>query len=513
MGLNLASVLTDSAAREPDRTALRFMGVELSYAQMEEASARAATLFRESGLERGDRVALMLPNVPDFVTAYFGALRAGVTVVPFSPLLKDSEVAYILDDCEAKALIAFEDFLGPARAGAKQAGLDRVWASTRPDGDTQGLELFAGAVWSSEPFADTVQTEAGEVAVVLYTSGTTGAPKGACLTHANMTLNVLAFTEVAGAVADDVLMAALPLFHSFGQTCVMNTAFRLGATVSLIPRFEPEPVLDAIVSDRVSIFAGVPAMYAALMAAQRQPRDVSTLRECFGGGSGVPVEIIREFEQQFGAPLFEGYGLSETSPMACMNRIDSPLPGSIGTPLWGVEMKIVDDQLEELAPGEVGEVAIRGHCVMAGYLNRPEATAEAITEDGWLLSGDLGRMDEEGHFFIVDRKKELIIRGGENVYPREIEEVLHQHPAVAFAAVVGVEDERLGEEVAALVQLNPGGSAEPAELIDFVKERLAAYKYPRHLAIVDELPLGASGKVLKKEIDTDAALQAAVPAP
>jgi long-chain acyl-CoA synthetase len=291
----------------------------------------------------------------------------------------------------------------------------------------------------------------------------------------------------------------------------MNTAFKLGATIVLVPRFEPDVVLDTIAAEGVSIFAGVPAMYAALLAAQTaNPREVGSLRECFGGGSALPVELIREVEDRFGCPLYEGYGLSETSPMACVNRPDDALPGSIGTPIWGVEMRIVDGEGNALPPGEVGEVAIRGHCVMTGYLNKPEATAEAITEDGWFLSGDLGRMDEEGRFFIVDRKKELIIRGGENVYPREVEETLHEHPAVAFAAVVGLPDERLGEEVAAVVQLKPGQSVEGEELIDFVKQRLAAYKYPRRVAFVDQLPLGGTGKVLKRQIDLEAAFGTAV---
>jgi long-chain acyl-CoA synthetase len=299
-----------------------------------------------------------------------------------------------------------------------------------------------------------------------------------------------------------VILGALPLFHSFGQTCCMNNAVRAGACLTLIPRFDPVKALEIIERDKVTLFEGVPTMYHAMLNSSDRDRfDISSLRTCVSGGSAMPVEVMRGFEKAFGCVVLEGYGLSETSPVASFNHLDREhKPGSIGTPIEGVEMKVFDEQDEEVPAGEVGEIVIRGHNVMKGYWDRPDATAE-VMRGGWLHTGDMARVDEDGYFFIVDRKKDMIIRGGYNVYPREVEEVLYEHPAVLEAAVIGVPDPGMGEEVGAAVVLRPETDATAEEIRAFVKERVAGYKYPRHVWFTDELPKGPTGKVLKRELE------------
>jgi long-chain acyl-CoA synthetase len=367
---------------------------------------------------------------------------------------------------------------------------------TSPDGFGELLEAVPAS-------PGTVDRDGSDTAVILYTSGTTGKPKGAELTHANLDSNAQVSLELFGITSEDIILGALPLFHAFGQTCTLNTAVASGATLVPVPRFDPERVLATIERDRVTVFAGVPTMFAALLHhPAREQFDTSSLRLCISGGAAMPVEILRGFEATFGSIILEGYGLSETSPLASFSHSDRERKvGSIGTPVEGVEMKVVDGSHNEVPQGESGEIAIRGNNVMKGYWQRPEATAEAIDEDGWFYSGDIGRVDDDGYFFIVDRKKELIIRGGYNVYPREIEEVLYEHPAVQEAAVIGVPDEQMGEEVGAAVVLKEGEDLSEDDLRGFLKEQLAAYKYPRRIWFTDELPKGPTGKILKREIE------------
>src|ERR671932_2743140 len=291
---------------------------------------------------------------------------------------------------------------------------------------------------------------------------------------------------------DDVLLGALPLFHSFGQTCTMNSAVSVGATVTMLPRFDPDEALEIIERDKATLFQGVPTMYNAMLHAEScDNADCSTLRICMSGGAAMPAELMRSFEEKFGCIILEGYGLSETSPVASFNHPDRERkPGSIGQPIEGVEMQVWDDDGNEVPQGEVGEIVIRGHNVMKGYWNREDDNKEAITEDGWFRTGDMAKVDEDGYFFIVDRKKELIIRGGYNVYPREIEEVLYEHPAVLEAAVIGVPDEAMGEEVGAAIVLREGQEADAEAIRSFVKERVAGYKYPRKIWFLDALPKG-----------------------
>jgi long-chain acyl-CoA synthetase len=501
---NLADHLAGTARQYPDRPALVLGGDVITYRQLDDATARFASLLVGWDVGPGDRVGVMLPNVPDFAIAYYGVLRAGAVVVPMNPLLKEREVAFYLSDSGAKLLVAWEGFGEPARAGAAAAGSECLVIGPQ--------NPLAALLADVAPTEEVARREADDTAVILYTSGTTGTPKGAELTHSNLTHNSEVSQGLFTLGPDDVILGALPLFHAFGQTCGLNTAVLVGAALALVPRFDADAVLETIAQRGVTVFQGVPTMYAALLHhPERERFDVSTLRVCVSGGAALAVEILHAFESAFGCVVLEGYGLSETSPVACFNHPDRERkPGSIGTPVKGVEMRLVDDGRQEVGPGEPGEVAIRGHNVMKGYWQRPDATAAAIDAAGWFYSGDIARVDADGCFFIVDRKKELIIRGGYNVYPREIEEVIYEHPAVREAAVIGIPHPDLGEEVGAAIALKPDAETDPSELRDFVKERVAAYKYPRHVWLVDELPKGATGKILKREIKAPQSVTASV---
>ncbi len=501
MNENLAHNLTASAQRYPDSPALRIGDAVITYAELDDATARVAGLFRDGGLGPGDRVGIMLPNVPQFAFAYYGVLRAGGVVVPMNVLLKQREVEFYLGDSGAKLIFAWHELAGEAEQGAADVGAECIVVEP---------ESFAQSLAGVEPAEQVAERAARDTAVILYTSGTTGKPKGAELTHSNLAINADVSKALFSLDHDDVVLGALPLFHAFGQTCGLNAAVSAGSTLTLIPRFSADAALAAIERDRVTVFEGVPTMFSALLNhPERERFDVSTLRVCVSGGAALPVEVLRGFEQAFGCVILEGYGLSETSPVACFNHPDRERkPGSIGTPIEGVEMRLVDADRETVAPGETGEIAIRGHNVMRGYWNRPEATADAIDSAGWFYSGDIARVDEDGCYFIVDRKKDLIIRGGYNVYPREIEEVLYEHPAVREAAVIGVPHAELGEEVGAAVVLKPGETVTESEIRNHVKANVAAYKYPRHVWFVDDLPKGPTGKILKREIKPPAGVGA-----
>jgi long-chain acyl-CoA synthetase len=496
---NLARNLTDTVRACAGRVAVRVDDAVMTYQELEEASARVAGLLHERGLGPGDRVGIMMPNVAEVPVVYYGVLRAGGVVVPMNPLLKAREVAYYLGDSGAGLVFAWHAFADQARGGAEQAGADLIVV----DGDGfPGLLALAAA---DDRVAD---RENGDTAVILYTSGTTGHPKGAELTHGNLASNTeVACTDITRVGPDDVIFGGLPLFHVFGQTVALNVAVASGACLTLLPRFTAEHALRIIADHRVTIFEAVPTMYVALLhQPDRAGYDTCSLRMCVSGGAALPVQVLRGFEEAFGVPVLEGYGLSETSPVASFNHPGREhKPGSIGTPIRDVQMRVVDSDGHEVPQGEVGEIVIRGPNVMKGYWGRPEATAEAI-RDGWFHTGDLARADEDGYFYIVDRKKDLIIRGGYNVYPREIEEVLYEHPAVAEAAVIGLPHPALGEEIGAAVVLKPGAAVSAGELRNYVKGQVAAYKYPRHVWIADALPKGTTGKIQKRDIVVPAGL-------
>ena len=503
VSFNLASICREAAIDTPDKPALIFDDVRVTYGQLDALSDRVAAGLRGAGVERGGAVGLQLPNIPQFLIAYFGILKAGAVVVPMNVLLKAPEVAHQLRDSQARLLVTWDGVAAEAAKGAAEAGNVPVYvvltgAGSMPDGARDATEMTAqvSGRWDIEP------TDPMDTAVIIYTSGTTGRPKGAELSHFQLYMNCDVSGRLFGLVEGDVGIGVLPLFHVFGLSSVANVCLRYGATLSLVPRFDVTKVLQVIERDRVTIFSGVPTMFIALLhAPDLATYDLSSLRVSNSGGASIPGEVIRAFEDRFGIAVLEGYGLSETASAACFNRFEARKVASVGRAMWGVEVRVVDENDESLAPGaeNVGELVIRGHNVMKGYLNQPDATAAAM-KGGWFHTGDLGYVDADGFFFIVDRLKELIIRGGYNVYPREVEEVLYEHPAVAQAAVIGVKDDRLGEEVAAVVALKPGMSATEAEIIAFVKERVAAYKYPRTVRFMDALPIGATGKVLKKEL-------------
>jgi long-chain acyl-CoA synthetase len=497
MGTNLASILTASAARDAAAPAVRLGGATLSYGDLDDRSARVAALLREHGLQPGDRVGVMLPNVLEFPPAYYGVLRAGGIVVPMNVLLKRREIAFYLEDSGAKLLLAWHGFLGDAETGAADAGAELI---------AVGPEAFAATLDGLAPAPEMTPVDDEDTAVILYTSGTTGEPKGAELSHLNLLRNADVSARTNTTVGEgDIVLGALPLFHSFGQTVSMNASVLVGATLTLVPKFDPGEALETMARDGVTHFYGVPTMYGAMLHHPgHEDYDLSALRVCMTGGSSMPVEVLRGFEEAFGTIVLEGYGLSETSPVASCNHPDRETrPGSIGTPIEGVEMRIVDENDAEVAQGEVGEIVIRGHNIMKGYWGRPDATAEAM-RGGWFHSGDLGKVDDDGYFYVVDRKKDMIIRGGYNVYPREVEELLYEHPAIREAAVLAVPHPEWGEEVGAAVVLEPGEEVAPEEISAWVRERIAAYKYPRLVWFLDDLPKGPTGKIVKREIEVPA---------
>jgi long-chain acyl-CoA synthetase len=489
---NLFGPIAQSIAATPDSEAINAAEASLTYAQLDTLSARAAGLLRDAGVRPGDRVGVMLPNVPAFAVAYYGGLRTGAAIVPMNTLLKSREIAFYLGDPDVRVLFAWHGARDEVEAGTAGLGTTVVYVAPGE---------FEALLAEHTPVAEVAHRDLDDTAVILYTSGTTGKPKGAELTHANLTHNADTARELFAVTADDVVIGALPLFHSFGQTCSLNTVLSAGAQLSMIARFDAGAVLKTIERDRATVFMGVPTMYSALLHhADLTTADTSTLRLSVSGGAALPAEVLSAFERALGVALLEGYGLSETSPVASFNRRDNRKAGTIGVPIPGVEMKVVDDGGRDVPAGEVGEIAIRGHNVMKGYWRRPEETRAVLSADGWFRTGDMGRVDGDGFFSVVDRKKELIIRGGYNVYPREIEEVLYEHPAVRECAVVGIPHQALGEEVGAAVVLTDVGSVTPAELREYVKARVAAYKYPRHVWFLEELPKGPTNKILKREI-------------
>ncbi|MBX6382040.1 MAG: long-chain fatty acid--CoA ligase [Microbispora sp.] len=506
--LNLAVVLEDSAREKPDATAVVFGDLRLPYSLVNTVANQVANLLVSRGIGRGDKVALACPNLPYFPFVYYGILKAGATVVPLNVLLQAREITYHLDDSDAKAFFCFEGTpelpLGErGRAGFADAAKTEhfiVLPATPFATESELGETLWAAIDGVPGEFETVQTSPDDTAVILYTSGTTGRPKGAELTHQNMVMNAVVSDEMFTRQPEDAYLVALPLFHSFGQTVLMNAGFRRRATLVLMPRFEPVEALTLMKREQVTLFAGVPTMYWAMLTAVRAgTAEVPTsLVTAVSGGAALPVEVLKEFSATFGVDVLEGYGLSETSPVASFNQLGKPAkPGSIGTPVWGVEMKLVDAEWNTV--DDIGEIAIRGHNVMKGYYNRPEATAE-VMRDGWFRTGDVARRDEDGYYYIVDRAKDMIIRGGFNVYPREIEEVLMTHPAVSLAAVVGVPHESHGEEIKAYVIRKPGATTTEEELVAWCRETMAAYKYPRIVEFRDSLPMTATGKILKREL-------------
>jgi long-chain acyl-CoA synthetase len=516
--LNLSSVLEHQASLTPDRLAITFAGKSLSYGQLNAAAAQVAGGLGSLGIAPGDHVALSCPNVPWFPIAYYGILKAGAVVVPLNVLLKPREIAYHLKDSDARALLVFEGtaelpMAQMARAACDESGCANLVVLTAdpaaPSPVSPAITL-GHLMHGQSPVFETRRRRPSDTAVILYTSGTTGHPKGAELTHENMLLNAVATHAMLapaskGGFEQEVALVTLPLFHSTAQTCQMNSGLYGGFRLVLLPRFDPATVLQTIADEGVGFWIGVPTMYWSLLDhAASGNADIAAiakhLRCCVSGGAPMPVAVLRRFEATFGVRVLEGYGLSETAPVVAFNQLYRPSkPGTVGFPIFGVDVRCVDDDGRPVAAGERGEVVVRGPSVMKSYYNRPEATEEAM-RNGWFHTGDIGVLDSEGYLAIVDRKKDMILRGGFNVYPRELEEVIITHPAVAQAAVIGVPDERLGEEVKAFIVRKPGAVLTEEELIAWSREQFASYKYPRFVEFRDALPVGPTGKVLKRAL-------------
>lgn len=512
--LNLAVFLDQGARFWPNREAVVFGDTRLTYAQLLAAASQVANGLVKLGLKPGDHVALSCPNVPWFPIACYGVFLAGGAVVPLNVLCKRREIAFNLDDSDARFFLCFEGNASLPMAEEGAAGFSEVDtcehlviitadpAAPNPAADIKESLTLGQLMHGQSPTIEYVPRKPEDIAILLYTSGTTGTPKAAELTHANLVINATEIRRLLKFTPEERILAVLPLFHSFGMTVVMNAGFSAGGTIVLHPRFEPGPVLDVMAREKVTTFCGVPTMYWALL--QQKPERIEpardALRLCISGGAALPLEVLRGFEKAFDVPILEGYGLSETSPVACFNLLEiERKPGSIGIPLYGVHMRVVDEAGADVPTGEIGEVIIRGYNVMNGYYKKPEATAK-VMRDGWFHTGDVGKIDEDGYFYIVDRTKDMIIRGGFNVYPREVEETLATHPAVNLCAVVGIPHKSHGEEVKAFVLPNEGVECSEKELVAWCKENMASYKYPRQVEFRDALPMSATGKILKREL-------------
>ncbi len=501
--LSVAMVLAESARRHADSVAVVVGEEETTYAQLWEQARGYAAVLRERGVGPGTRVAMLVPNVADFPRVYYAVLALGATVVPVHALLTAREIAYALTDSGARLLVCAGPLLGAGADGASRAGVE-LMSVLAPDGDVRSLTALAA---QSEPIGAYVPCDPAQTATILYTSGTTGQPKGAQGCHLALVEQVNSLLVNAFDIRpEDVVLGALPLFHTFGQTCAMNTTFRAGARLVMVPKFDGATALRTMVEQRATIMMGVPTMWMALLeAARANPgQELPPLRYGCSGGAALPVAVIDAVRETFGIEVYEGYGLTETSPVATFNHVGTPpRAGTVGTAIWGIDVEAADPEeassIRLLPRGELGELVIRGHNLFTGYLNRPEDTAAAVV-DGWFRSGDLGTVGEDGYVTIVDRTKDMILRNGFNVYPREVEEILAGHPDIAQVAVFGLPDETHGEEVTAAVVLNAGASADAEALRAFASEQLAAYKYPRRFELVDSLPMGPSGKVLKREL-------------
>ncbi|MFC8453630.1 long-chain fatty acid--CoA ligase [Kitasatospora sp. NPDC057223] len=520
MTLSLACILAEAARRYPDRTAVVDGLHHETYAALWAGALARAAALRDLGVRPGDRVALMVPNTVDFPRAYYAILAAGAVVVPVHLLLTPAEMAYVLTDSGARLLVVDRSLAGAGAEAAWLASIPVVGVGA-PDSEAELLargRSQADAAWSTvltrledlaqgvAPLTSYATRQPGDPAVFLYTSGTTGRSKGAVLTQLNLVMNAMVNAFDANDVtADDVVLGCLPLFHAYGQTVAMNTTFRVGATLVLMGRFQPDRALELMAEHRATVFHGVPTMFVALTeaAARQRPAGLS-LRMCVSGGAALPLTVLEAVEKHLGAPVFEGYGLSETAPTAAVNQPHfGTRAGTVGHRIWGVEVEIAvpeSDPPAFLPDGELGEILVRGHNVFAGYHNLPEESAAAMA-DGWFRTGDLGTRDTDGFLTIVDRTKDVVIRGGFNVYPSEVEDVLMRHPAVGQVAVIGLPHPVHGEEVCAVVvPADPAAPPDRAALVAWAAERLGRHKYPRQVEIADSLPLGPSMKVLKREL-------------
>jgi long-chain acyl-CoA synthetase len=511
--LNLSMILADSAKRFPAKTAFNFMDTCVSYAEVNAAANKVANGLKATGIMPGDKVALSCLNLPAFPIIYYGIIKAGAVAVPLSVLLKKEEIEYHLKDSDAKAYCCFtgtpELPMGEAGYAAFKnvpscSHFFMIMPAAEIPSSIDGTSTLGNLMEGQSADFEMHQSNAEDTCVIIYTSGTTGKPRGAELSHSNLLFNAIISCDLMDAGPDDTGLIVLPLFHIFGMTVLMNALVYKGGTSILLPRFDAAKVFSLVQQHKVTIFAGVPTMYWGLLNCSDSSLDyksiAATLKICLSGGASLPVQVLKDFEQRFNVPIIEGYGMSEGSPIVTFNQLATGRkPGSIGTTVWGVEVKLINADGNEAASGEKGELLYRGHNVMKGYYKNPEATALAL-QHGWMHSGDIAIKDKDGFYYIVDRTKDMIIRGGFNIYPREIEEVMMQHEAVSLVAVIGIPHEEMGEEVKAFVVLKENSTISETDLVAWTKEQVAAYKYPRHIEFLTALPLSATGKILKKEL-------------
>jgi long-chain acyl-CoA synthetase len=513
--LNLSILLEQSAQLYPNKTAFTFSDNNFSYSQINAAANQVANGLLEKGIKKGDKVALSCFNLPYFPIIYFGILKAGAVVVPLSVLLKEDEIAYHLTDSDAKAYFCFVGNADLPMAQMGYAGFSNtpycehffvITPSPTDSSPINGTVTLGSLILGKSPMFETEQSSADDTAVIIYTSGTTGKPKGAELSHVNLFSNAVLCADLFKYSSNDINIIVLPLFHIFAMTCMMNAALYRGVSCVLLPKFDAEAVFSLMQKHKVTVFGGVPTMYWGLL----NYKDVENkfdfaaisknLRHSVSGGAALPVQVLEDFKKRFDVDITEGYGMSEGSPVVTFNQIAfGTKPGSIGTKVWGVDVKLVDANDNEVPIGEKGELLYRGPNVMKGYYKKPDETAKTI-RNGWLYSGDIAIKDADGFYYIVDRTKDMIIRGGFNVYPREVEEVIIQHEHVSLVAVIGVPDEQFGEEIKAYVVLKEGKNIDENELKEWVKNKIAAYKYPRIIEFIPALPMSATGKILKKEL-------------
>lgn len=515
--LNLAAILSHHAKLAPQKEAIVWNDVRMTYGELDAMSNRVANALNSMGIGYGDKVALNCPNLPYFPVVYYGIMKAGAAVVPLCVLFKAREIEYQLRDSDAKAVFVFEGTPELSTGASTKEAFDAVETCEKlivltkdPAGPSpiEGHQSLGQLMLAQSDRYEPFPTAPDDTCAILYTSGTTGRPKGAELTHINLYSNVVTTFQIHLPMLDftdgkqKTCLITLPLFHTTGQTVQMNTQIYAGHRVVLLPRFDPQSALEVMVREKVNFWVGVPTMYWSLIRhADETGYDISSIKEnmkvCSSGGAPMPLEVMREFQEKFGVRVMEGYGLSETSPLATFNHFERPSkPGKVGQAIMGVQVKCVDAHGNEVPRGSRGEVVIRGPNIMKGYYKRPEATAE-VFKNGWFHTGDIGVMDEDGYLAIVDRTKDMILRGGYNIYPRELEEVIMTHPAISLCAVIGVPDERLGEEVKAYLVLKEGAQLSDAGFIDWCREQFAANKYPRYVEFRESLPIGNTGKISK----------------
>lgn len=510
--MNLVSRVQQTAAEQPMKTAYHFMGKDTSYAEFDQSVARFASALQQLGVEKGDHIAFLLGNTPHFLISLYASMRIGATAIPINPIYSPDEISYILHNSDAKIVIALDALLPLVEQAAPKfpAIKKYIICEVSPDTKEKLATLPASVKDLVLPFTQAiaqgttptaVSIDEDETAIILYTSGTTGHPKGAMLTHGNLYSNARDVGEYLGFQEQDRVIATLPVFHVFALTVVVNAPLLKGATILLVPRFSPGDVFQTIREQQATVFAGVPTMFNFLYQyPEGQTADFETIRLAISGGSSLPVALLHNFEEKFKVRISEGYGLSEASPVTCFNPLDRErVPGSIGTSIVNVENKVVNEFGEEVSDGEVGELIVRGPNVMKGYYKMPEETAVAI-RDGWLYTGDLAKRDENGYFYIVDRKKDMVIVGGYNVYPREVEEVLYGHPDIVEAAVIGLPDPDFGEAIHAYVVLKKGANLAVEDLIAYTAQHLAKYKVPKGIEFLEELPKNTTGKILRRSL-------------